>query len=290
MLKRIQYAIKSNTSTLLKYHHTTIRHHTIVGIDVGTLNCRLALLNPPTLITSQQTSLHDSLTELNERVGKVLQEPTREPIHAVLSVPQGENRLTIKNEGELAGFRVDRIISHPVAAILGTSDWIRKEGIVAVVDVGASFKVSIMGIECGICELLSSYRDDNLGGKWFDKCIVDWMVQKGVHADKDVLIQMAERARIELSVFPTVTIPCEPPIELSRDEFENMSQWGVKQMMDVLQKEKVERVIMVGGLASTPMLQKMVKQVFEGKEFHVSEAPEGVVAFGTFIQAASLCA
>jgi len=178
-----------------------------------------------------------------------------------------------------------------LAAILGTSDWIRKDGIVAVVDVGASFKVSVTEVECGVCELLSSYRDDNLGGKWFDKCIVDWMVQKGVRADENVLIQMAERARIELSVLPIVTIPCEPPIELSRDEFENVSQWGVKQMMDVLQKEnKVERVVMVGGLARTPMLQKMVKQVFEGKEFHVSEVPEGVVAFGTVIQAASLCA
>ena len=122
------------------------------------------------------------LKELKERIEENLKQPVS---RAVITVPAYFNdaqRQATRDAGKLAGLDVLRILNEPTAAALAYGIG-RKEDepaqTIAVYDLGGgTFDVSILNIENGIFEVLSTNGDTFLGGDDFDRVIVDEWIKK----------------------------------------------------------------------------------------------------------------
>ncbi|MBM3148044.1 MAG: molecular chaperone DnaK, partial [Actinobacteria bacterium] len=178
---------------------------------------------------------------------------------------------------------------------------------------GGTFDVSILDIGDGVFEVKSTNGDTHLGGDNWDKAVVDWMVaefkqSQGIDVSKDKmalqrLYEAAEKAKIELSTtagtninLPFITADENGPKhldltltrakfdELTRDLLERVVEPTKKALKDAgLTRDKIEHVILVGGMTRVPAVQEKVKELI-GKDPHKGVNPDEVVAVGAAIQ------
>src|SRR5574341_1248881 len=132
---------------------------------------------------------------------------------AVITVPAYFNdsqRQATKDAGKIAGLEVLRIINEPTAASLAYGLQKKKEGVIAVYDLGGgTFDISILKIGDGVFEVKATNGDTHLGGDDWDQVIVDWIAEEfkrdtgvDVRAERQALQRLreaAEKAKIELS-------------------------------------------------------------------------------------------
>ena len=102
---------------------------------------------------------------------------------AVITVPAYFNdaqRAATKRAGELAGFTVERIVNEPTAAALAYGlDKLKEKSKIAVYDLGGgTFDLSILELNEGIFQVLSTNGNTQLGGDDLDRRIVDFLVEK----------------------------------------------------------------------------------------------------------------
>ena len=102
---------------------------------------------------------------------------------AVITVPAYFNdaqRNATKRAGELAGFIVERIINEPTAAALAYGlDKLKEKSKIAVYDLGGgTFDLSILELNEGVFQVLSTNGNTRLGGDDLDKRLVDFLIQK----------------------------------------------------------------------------------------------------------------
>jgi molecular chaperone DnaK len=240
---------------------------------------------------------------------------------AVITVPAYFNdsqRQSTKDAGRIAGLDVKRIIPEPTAAALAYGFDKQHDKKIAVFDLGGgTFDISIMEIGDGVFEVLSTNGDTHLGGDDFDNAILQWILSefKKEHSldlskDKMALQRLrdaAEKAKIELSGTlsteinqPFITMDASGPkhlaLTLSRAKLEELVhnliertiEPCVKALKDSgLAKEKIDEVILVGGMTRMPAVEKKVKEIF-GREPHKGVNPDEVVAVGAAIQGAVL--
>ena len=150
---------------------------------------------------------------------------------AVITVPAYFNdnqRQATKDAGEIAGFKVERIINEPTAAAMAYGLGKEGEYKVAVLDFGGgTFDVTIMDVGEGVFEVLSTSGDTHLGGTDMDTATIDWLVERfkakeGIDLRNDLTSMQrirdeAERAKIELSSSVSTTINL-PFIAVSKGE------------------------------------------------------------------------
>src|SRR5262245_29639514 len=138
------------------------------------------------------------LRELKERASKYFGE---EVTRAVITVPAYFNdaqRQATKDAGHLAGLEVLRIVNEPTAASLAYGIDKRKEGIVAVYDLGGgTFDISILKLKDGIFEVLATNGDTHLGGDDIDNRLIGFFLD-GIAA------QVGRRVEGDQSVFQAV--------------------------------------------------------------------------------------
>ncbi|WP_116125703.1 Fe-S protein assembly chaperone HscA [Lewinella sp. IMCC34183] len=225
---------------------------------------------------------------------------------AVITVPAYFNdaqRQATRDAGKLAGLDVLRIVNEPTASSLaygiGLTD--EDEGrTIAVYDLGGgTFDVSLLRIEQGIFEVLSTNGDTFLGGDDFDQAIVDhWRTGYDLELDTPELRGgirlLAERAKKALSTDQQFTGDFDGKVlNLTRGEFENRVRPLVKRTLAScdralkdagLGKEDIDHVIMVGGSTRVPLIKQQVSDFF-GKQVNDSLDPDQVVALGAAIQA-----
>lgn len=240
---------------------------------------------------------------------------------AVITVPAYFNdtqRNATKDAGRIAGLEVLRIINEPTASSLAYGLNERKDGIVAVYDLGGgTFDVTILEIADGVFEVKSTNGDTFLGGDNFDERIIDWLVdtfrkESGIdlRADKQALQRLkegAEKAKIELSStlsadinLPFITADASGPkhlnITLTRAKLEalvdDLIQKSIEPARQALRDAKMETknidtILLVGGMTRMPAIQEAVKKFF-GKEPTKGVNPDEVVALGAAIQAGVL--
>lgn len=224
---------------------------------------------------------------------------------AVITVPAYFNdaqRQATRDAGKLAGLDVLRIINEPTAASLAYGFGINKTDIktIAVYDFGGgTFDISILTINNGIFEVLSTNGDTFLGGDDLDTAIVDfWMQQNHFNADSDYHRQQlrlrAEEAKRYLSDNNSFKTDYDNiTLTITNEEFEKI----ITPILDKtivcctnalkdsgLTKKDIEEVIMVGGSTRTPLVKKMVSTFF-GKPVNDTVNPDEVVALGAAIQA-----
>jgi len=241
---------------------------------------------------------------------------------AVITVPAYFNnaqREATKDAGKIAGLNVLRIINEPTAAALAYG--LDKEGsdqTILVFDLGGgTFDVSILELGEGVFEVKATNGDNHLGGDNFDKAVVDWMVaefkrEQGIDLAQDKmalqrLYEAGEKAKIELSStmstqinLPFITATPEGPkhldLQLTRAKLTELTAellertvGPTKQCLEDagLTKDKIDHVILVGGMTRMPAVQDKVKELI-GKDPHKGVNPDEVVAVGAAIQAGVL--
>jgi molecular chaperone DnaK len=236
---------------------------------------------------------------------------------AVITVPAYFNdaqRQATKDAGRIAGFEVKRIINEPTAAALAYGLDKEHDQTILVFDLGGgTFDVSILDMGDGVFEVKSTNGDTHLGGDNWDKAVVDWMVaefkqSQAIDLSKDKmalqrLYEAAEKAKIELSTtqssninLPFITADENGPkhldLTLSRAKFEELTRALLERVVAPvnaavkdagLSKDKIDHVILVGGMTRMPAVQEKVKELI-GKEPHRGVNPDEVVAVGAAIQ------
>jgi len=240
---------------------------------------------------------------------------------AVITVPAYFNdaqRQATKDAGKIAGLEVLRIINEPTAAALAYGLDKRKNGTIAVYDLGGgTFDVSILEIGDGVFEVKSTNGDTFLGGEDFDMRLVEFLAdefkkEQGIDLKKDKLAlqrlkEAAEKAKIELSSasqteinLPYITADASGPkhltLKLTRSKFESLVDDLVERTIEPCRKalkdaglkaNDIDEVILVGGMTRMPKVQEVVKSFF-GKEPHKGVNPDEVVAIGAAVQAGVL--
>jgi molecular chaperone DnaK len=239
---------------------------------------------------------------------------------AVITVPAYFNdaqRQATKDSGEIAGLKVLRVLPEPTAAALAYGLDKKKNEKIAVFDLGGgTFDVSILDVGDGVFEVMSINGNTHLGGDDFDEELIHYLAdefrrQEGIDLRKDPMAlqrlkEAAEKAKIELSNAVETTInlpfitadqsgPKHMQITITRSKFEQLIEPLVEKarqpVIDALkdaglQPEQVDEVILVGGSTRVPLVQKLVKDLFKGKEPNRSVNPDEVVAIGAAIQGA----
>ena len=237
---------------------------------------------------------------------------------AVITVPayfSDSQRQATKEAGEIAGLKVERIISEPTAAALAYGlDKKASDKKIAVYDLGGgTYDISILELGDGVFQVISTNGDTHLGGDDFDNRIIDWVVEEfkkaeGVDLRKDPqamqrIREAAEKAKIELSSspkteinLPYITANAEGPkhlvMPLTVSQFDKLTDDLVartippmqKALADAgLKKEDIDEIILVGGSTRNPRVQAVVEEFF-GKKPSKSVNPDEVVAVGAAIQ------
>ena len=237
---------------------------------------------------------------------------------AVITVPAYFNdaqRKATKDAGEIAGLNVLRVLPEPTAAALAYGLDKKKNEKICVFDLGGgTFDVSVLDVGDGVFEVLSINGDTHLGGDDFDQVLINFLADEfkrteGIDLRKDPMAlqrlkEAAEKAKIELSGAMETTVnlpfitadqsgPKHLQITVNRSKFEQLIAPLVerckKPVLDALKDAKlqgsqVDEVVLVGGSTRVPMVQKMVKDLFAGKEPNKSVNPDEVVAVGAAIQ------
>merc|ERR1712193_566358 len=215
--------------------------------------------------------------------------------HAVVTVPAYFNdaqRQATKDAGAIAGLTVMRIINEPTAAAIAYG-MDKKEGEknVLVFDLGGgTFDVSLLTIDNGVFEVISTNGDTHLGGEDFDQRVMEHFIKlykkktgKDVKKnDRSVqkLRREVEKAKRALSSTHSARIEIESFFEgedfsetLTRAKFEELNMDLFRSCMDPvkkvlddgdLTKDEVDEIVLVGGSTRIPKVQQLVKEFFNG--------------------------
>jgi len=240
---------------------------------------------------------------------------------AVITVPAYFNdsqRQATKDAGTIAGLNVLRIINEPTAAALAYGADKKKEGTIAVYDLGGgTFDISILEIGEGTFQVKSTSGNTHLGGDDFDQRVIEWLCSEfkrdqGIDLRNDPMAmqrlkEAAERAKIELSTvqqteisLPFITADASGPkhlsVKLTRSKLEQLVMDLVEQTLEPcrqalkdsgLATAQIDEALLVGGQTRMPLVQEKVRQFF-GKEPSKGINPDEVVAMGAAIQAGVL--
>ncbi|MCA9537944.1 MAG: molecular chaperone DnaK [Myxococcales bacterium] len=239
---------------------------------------------------------------------------------AVVTVPAYFNdaqRQATKDAGRIAGLDVVRIINEPTAAALAYGFGKEIDRTIAVYDLGGgTFDISILEISSGVFEVLATAGDTFLGGEDFDgRIVMDWLVlefarehQIDLRRDKMALQRLrdaAEKAKCELSSARETEINLPFIIStgssdalhlqktLTRQKLEELTIDLVERTIRICRKaveeagEKIDEVILVGGMTRMPLVQQKVKEFFNMEPLR-GVHPDEVVALGAAIQGAAL--
>ncbi|HEX4122939.1 MAG TPA: Hsp70 family protein [Verrucomicrobiae bacterium] len=222
-----------------------------------------------------------------------------EPVtRAVITVPAYFNdaqRNATKAAGELAGFTVERIVNEPTAAALAYGlDKLREKSKIAVYDLGGgTFDLSILELNEGVFQVLSTNGNTRLGGDDLDARLVAFIADKittsgGPDASADLPLlarirEAAEQAKIRLSTeeaveiaLPFITPTFHFRYDLRRSELEDLTrdiilrtrQHCLRSLADAkLQPADLDQIILVGGQTRMPLVRRMVAEIFGCAEF-----------------------
>ncbi len=238
---------------------------------------------------------------------------------AVITVPAYFNdaqRKATKDAGEIAGLKVMRVLPEPTAAALAYGLDKRKNQKICVFDLGGgTFDVSVLDVGEGVFEVMSISGDTHLGGDDFDEVLINFLAdefkrQEGIDLRKDAMAlqrlkEAAEKAKCELSSVMETTVnlpfitadqsgPKHLQMNITRAKLEQLIGHLVEKCREPviaalrdakLNPEQVDEVVLVGGSTRVPMVQRLVKELFKGKEPNRSVNPDEVVGVGAAIQA-----
>ncbi|MHB1262281.1 MAG: molecular chaperone DnaK [Thermoplasmatota archaeon] len=238
---------------------------------------------------------------------------------AVITVPayfDDDQRQATKDAGKIAGLDVKRIVNEPTAAALAYGLDKDTDETIAVYDLGGgTFDITIMELGGGVFHVKSTNGDTQLGGSDMDDAIVEFFAKEfqgktgiNVRTDRSSLQRLrdaAERAKMELSGMTQTNVslpflavdpkkgPQHLDLTLNRAKLEEIVRPLVEKTrgpcLNALKdakvaKEKVDKVVLVGGPTRMPIVQAFVEEIF-GKKPVRGVDPMQCVALGAAVQA-----
>ena len=227
---------------------------------------------------------------------------------AVITVPAYFNdaqRAATKRAGELAGLEVVRILNEPTAAALAYGiDKLKDRARVAVYDLGGgTFDLTVLEMEDGVFQVLSTHGDTHLGGDDVDQMLLSHILADTTEipsGTRQIFLDQAERAKRELSTADsyTVRVPFYDGHSsyekiVTRAELDSLTtEWIARTikcckqaMLDSgLSVTDLDAVVLVGGSTRKPAVREAVAKFF-GREVDLSQHPDEAIALGATIQA-----
>lgn len=248
------------------------------------------------------------LRELKLSAEQALGHPVRKAVITVPAYFNDSQRQATRAAGRLAGLEVLRILNEPTAASLAYGLQSKKEGIIAVFDLGGgTFDLSILRLRDGIFEVLATHGDTQLGGDDFDRAIYSKMSSEvkaklAIDVEPDAYLRAAllessealkhafsESDRVDFKVnlcgksftrpwtrqeFETLVEPLLSRAKISCDQALADAGLTIQDITDV---------VLVGGPTRLPVVQQAAEKIF-GKKPNTSVHPDEVVAQGAAIQ------
>jgi len=243
----------------------------------------------------------------------------REVKNAVVTCPAYFNdaqRQATKDAGTIAGLNVVRILNEPTASALAYGlDKKDGERNILVYDLGGgTFDVSLLTVDKGFFEVVSTSGDTHLGGDDFDQRILEhftriWKSKYGddITSNKAAVAKLKleiEKAKRELSTVHEVNVEIDDfwkgknfQEKLTRAKFEELCIDLFKKTLGPVQKvledsgfkkTDVNEIVLVGGSTRIPKVQQILKDFFDGKELNRGVNPDEAVAYGAAVQAGIL--
>lgn len=230
---------------------------------------------------------------------------------AVISVPayfDDKRRKATKRAGELAGIKVERMISEPTAAAIAYGLYEKKEDTrFLVFDLGGgTFDVSILELYQNILEVRAVAGDNYLGGEDFTKVLEKMFLnKKGISAnaltakEQVRLYRQAEEAKRRINDADKVEITClikeEPEtVEITtkdyaeecEDLFSKIREPVKRSLSDAgLSLKDIDEVVLIGGATKLQIFRDFFIRLFH-KFPDTSINPDEAVALGAAIQGA----
>lgn len=252
------------------------------------------------------------LTKMKETAEAYLGKEIKDAVITVPAYFNDAQRQATKDAGTIAGLNVVRIINEPTAAAMAYGlDKKGEEKNILVFDLGGgTFDVSILTIDNGVFEVLSTNGDTHLGGEDFDQRIMEYFIKlikkkhgKDISKDNRAMSKLrreSERAKRALSNQHQVRVEIESLFDgmdfsepLTRARFEELNNDLFKKTMGPVKKalsdaglgkQQIDEIVLVGGSTRIPKIQQLLKEYFDGKEPNKGVNPDEAVAFGAAVQ------
>ncbi|GMH34919.1 hypothetical protein BSKO_02780 [Bryopsis sp. KO-2023] len=271
-----------------------------VSVDIGDKK----VFSPDEISAMTLTKMKDTAQGF---LGKTVQ-------HAVFTVPAYFNdaqRQATKDAGVIAGLNVARIVNEPTAAAIACGLDTKGEKNILVFDLGGgTFDVSVLAIDSGVFEVMSTSGDTHLGGEDFDQRVMQYFIKlikkkfkKDISEDARALQKLrreAERAkralsnqhqlRFEIKSLHNGVDLSEP---LTRARFEELNSdlfkktlRPVRKAMEHagLKKNGIHEIVLVGGSTRILKVQEVIKEYFDRKEPNKGINPDEAVVYGAAVQ------
>jgi molecular chaperone DnaK len=257
-----------------------------------------------------------------KRLKAIAEQSLGRPVHkAVITVPayfSDAQRQATREAGEIAGLEVVRIVNEPTAAALVYEAAQHEGKRILVYDLGGgTFDASVVRIEAGVVEVISSHGNNHLGGDDFDHKIVEHVldhlkIKQGVDVSDQPkamarILRAAEAAKKHLSDHPFARIeeeyladsagkPIHLALELSREDYEAMIAPFIDETLEAvhvalasaaLTSSQVDEILLVGGATRTPLIRKRLHEAF-AREARGEVDPDLCVALGAAIQGGAI--
>jgi len=246
------------------------------------------------------------LTSLRERAEQTLGGELQGVVITVPAYFDEAQRQATKDAGRLAGLNVLRLLNEPTAAALAYGLDKGSEGVIAVYDLGGgTFDISILRLNKGVFEVLSTAGDTALGGDDMDRALAEWIMQQAAirddagHSALRLLMREARTAKEALTTQArvSITVPGSDGSpwqgELTREQFAALAAPLVDRTLGPCRRAlrdagvrsaDVAAVVMVGGSTRVPLVRERVAEFFKAQP-KVDIDPDKVVAVGAAIQA-----
>ena len=252
------------------------------------------------------------LRELKRNAEAALGEPVSKAVITVPAYFNDAQRQATKDAGRIAGLEVLRLVNEPTAAALAYGLDKRREGIVAVYDLGGgTFDISILKLHEGIFEVLATNGDTHLGGDDIDNRLLGIALEdiasewgedlSRTPAAVQTLRREIIRVKEALSFAPSAVVSFDwrdrsYRREITRELFEKLITDIVDRTLGPCRNcikdagvtvEQIDEVVLVGGSTRIPMVRSAVEVLFRAKP-HIDLNPDEVVALGAAVQAGIL--
>lgn len=227
----------------------------------------------------------------------------------VITVPayfDDAQRQATRDAGRLAGLNVLRLLNEPTAAAVAYGLDRESGGVTAIYDLGGgTFDISILRLNRGVFEVMSTAGDSALGGDDFDRAVAGWIMQQAGISDDAGHHQMRRLMHVARDAKETLTAATVTGVkvvldddrhwsgELTRAQFDTLVDPLIQKTLSPCRRalrdagiraKDIEAVVMVGGSTRVPRVREKVGGFF-GMEPLADIDPDKVVAVGAAIQA-----
>jgi molecular chaperone HscA len=248
------------------------------------------------------------LTELKTRAEQFTGKQVQKAVITVPAYFDDNQRQATRDAGKLAGLDVLRIINEPTAASLAYGLGLNRElqKTILVYDLGGgTFDVSILRIEDGVFEVLSTAGDTYLGGDDYDRAVVnEWLKKAEVSElnkhELQAIRLLAEEAKIHVCKMHAEFSGSFSVrgnnfnVKLSFNEFEMLTSALTDRTLQLVKKalkdaqlsmDEIDEVVLVGGSTRMPSIKRAIHSQFSSASVNDDLNPDEVVALGAAIEA-----